>query len=449
MPSITSSDPEQVPGLLDDIDHDVASGEDHAASSLDGANRRRKSWLVASSAAVVLIVVSLVAVFFNPFARAPEEQVATATVTTGTVTTTVEAKGSITAASTSNVAFANPGTITGIAVSIGQTVAAGQELATVDPADADRALQKAQSALSAAETALSNVRASYSAASNALDDARAVLASTPADAPEYAANAASLRDQESALPLKDTEVVNAVMVRDDAAREVEAAKAERDKTVLKAPIAGVVTAINATVGSVTAGGGSSSSSTAADPAEGSGSSVSAAPSGLITISDVSSLFVSASVAEADIGQVALTQAAKVTLASDASVVLDGTVVSIAPTPQTNAAGVVSYAAVIQLAGPPPTVKLGQTAFVSIVTASSADVPTLPATAVTVTAPGTGTVLLAPKTAGTAGKTIPVKVGLSGGGVIEITDGLKDGDVVQLTMPPADDTGGMTDGSSFE
>jgi macrolide-specific efflux system membrane fusion protein len=412
---------------------------------------RKRTWIIGAAIVVLVAVVGCILLVANPFAPAPVAKTATATVETGTVTTTVDATGAIAAAATSNASFSAPGTITGIAVAVGQSVVAGQDLATIDSADADRALAKAQGALNAAETALDNSRASYSLTRTDLANARATRDATPFDSPEYSAAVSAVSELENALTLKDTDVANAATARDDAARDVDAAQSERDKTVLKASINGVVTAINGTVGSVTVGGGSSSgpaASTDASSPAGATAGSGAAPTGLITISDTSSLFVSAAIPEADIGAVALAQAATVTMAGDPSVAIAGSVTSIAPTPQTDTAGVVTFAAMIQLTTPPETVKLGETGFVSIVTASATDVLTLPASAVTMTAPGEGTVQLAPKKkSGTAAKTVPVKVGLSGDGVVEITEGLALSDVVQIPTPPDGGTGADVGGST--
>ncbi len=397
----------------------------------------KKTWMISGAVlAAVAIAGGAVLAIANPFAAPPAPTAATATVEKGTVSAVVSGKGAIGAAATSNASFAKGGTITAIAVTVGQAVAAGQELAAIDPADADRELEKARGGLGAAETALANAREAYQTAKNALGNARALLAAAPSDAPDYASLVAAVREQESALPSRDTEVVNAVKARDDAAREVEAAQAARDQTVLKAPMAGVVTAVNGTVGSVAAGGGSSSDSGAGSSNSGSGSS---APSGLITISDVSSLRVVASIPEADIAKVALEQTAVVTLAGTDAVSIKGVVTALEPTPQTSSEGVVSYAVRIQLVDPPASVKLGQTGFVSITTAAASDVMMLPTAAVTLTSPGEGTVLLVEKK-GAPAKAVPVKTGLSGDGFTEITDGVQAGDVVELTLPPIDGAG---------
>ncbi|MFF2273835.1 efflux RND transporter periplasmic adaptor subunit [Agromyces sp. NPDC058136] len=397
----------------------------------------KKTWMIISAVVVaVAIAGGAVFAFANPFAAQPTPPAATATVEKGTVSAAVSGKGAIGAATTSNASFAKGGTITAISVTVGQTVAAGQELATVDPADADRELEKVRGGLRAAETALANTREALQTAKNALGNSRALLAAAPGDAPDYASLVAAVREQEGALPSRDTDVVNAVKARDDAAREVEAAQAARDQTVLKAPMAGVVTAINGTVGSIASGGGTSSDSGSSSSSSGSGSST---PSGLITISDVSSLRVVASIPEADIARVALEQTAVVTLAGRDGVSINGLVTSVEPTPQTSTEGVVSYAVRIQLVDPPASVKLGQTGFVSITTAAASDVLMLPTAAVTLTAPGEGTVQLVRKK-GAPAKVVPVKTGLSGGGFTEITEGLDVGDIVELTVTPSGGAG---------
>lgn len=392
----------------------------------------KKTWIISGSCLTAVVVAAVIIAFANPFAAPPVAKAATVTAEVGTVTTVVSGKGAIAAAATSNASFVKPGTITGIAVTVGQTVAVGQDLATTDPADADRELNKAQSALSAAESALENARSSYWTASKALDSARAAFAAAPADAPERATLGDAVREQEISLPSRDTEVVAAAKTRDDAAAEVAAAQAARDQTVLKAPMAGVVTAINGTVGSVASGGGSSSDSA--------GSGSEKPPAGLITISDVSALRVTASIPEADIAKVVLQQTAVVALAASGDAPISGTVISVAPTPQTTTEGVVTYAVTIQLIDPPAGIKLGQTGFVSIATAEAADVVTLPSEAVKLTAPGEGTVQLVVKK-GAPAKTVKVKTGLTGNGLAEITDGVSAGDVVEIgSATPSEDPG---------
>jgi len=375
----------------------------------------------------------------------------TTTVATGSVVSSVAGKGAISAAATANVSFAVPGTVTGIAVAVGQTVAAGQEVATIDPAAADRELEKARSALAAAETVLGNSRASYARAQAGVAAARAALAapapaagSAPSrDAPEDAAVAAqaaaaqaasaqaaaaqAVRDAETALATADTEVVGSVKARDDAGRDVATAEAARAATSLKAPIAGVVTAVNGTIGSVAGGTGTSQEQT-------SGTTQSTAATALVQISDVSKLRVTAAIPEADIGAVQAGQAASITLAGGSATTLTGTVVTVAPTPQSSAEGVVSYPVTVELSDAAPSVKLGQTGFVTITTVERPDVLTLSTDAIVLTSPGVGTVTRVDKKGVVA--QAEVGLGISGNGVTEITSGLVEGDVVQLPLPAA-------------
>ncbi|MBD8467267.1 HlyD family efflux transporter periplasmic adaptor subunit [Plantibacter sp. CFBP 8798] len=401
--------------------------------------RKKRMVIVVLGASAIAIAAASVFALGGSFSS-PPAPTSTVKVTRGDVTSTVSGKGAISAAQTSNASFARPGTISSISVTLGQAVAVGQDLAAVDPADADRALEKAQEALSAADTAVVNARSSYASAKQNLTDARDTLNAIAPDAPEYASAVSSVRSQEESLPGRDTDVVNAVKARDDAAREIAAAQAARDQTVLKAPIAGVVTAINGTVGSVTSGGGTSSEAPAADAAK------PAASTALITISDTSTLRVTALIPEADIGRVALEQIASVTLAGGPSEApTSGTIVAVAPTPQTSTDGVVSYPVTIQLSNPPATVKLGQTGFVAIVTASRTAVLTLPAAAINQSVPGKTTVMRVPAGKNAAPRSVPVTIGLSGNGIIEILDGLEPGDIIEL--PAAGSAGKAPMGSA--
>jgi HlyD family secretion protein len=108
----------------------------------------------------------------------------TAAVTQGPIAVTVSGSGSVAAARTVDLAFEQDGTITSVDVAIGDTVAAGQTLATIDASDLQLALQQAQASLKAAEAQLTAAQEGsatpqdLASAQASLDSAQAQLAQT-------------------------------------------------------------------------------------------------------------------------------------------------------------------------------------------------------------------------------------------------------------------------------
>jgi macrolide-specific efflux system membrane fusion protein len=125
----------------------------------------------------------------------------------GTITATVTADGTLQPASTATADFDTSGTVTAVYVKVGQKVTAGQLLAKIDPADAQRDLDLARANLDAADDALN----------------RAVTAGTDTGAAQSAVDTARLA--------------------------VDDANAAMAGTRLTAPMAGTVIAVNGTIGS--------------------------------------------------------------------------------------------------------------------------------------------------------------------------------------------------------
>ncbi|MFC9983520.1 efflux RND transporter periplasmic adaptor subunit [Microbacterium keratanolyticum] len=384
-------------------------------------------------------------------ASAPSEVPASTTTLTAekaTVQSTVSGKGAIVAAATADASFQSAGTITSISVSMGQTVAAGQQLATIDPAAAQRELEKATTAAASADRAVNLARdnagrsqASLSAAQQALNREQSAPApvveesgdggtSTIDDRATKIANAQqSVREAEAAVASAEAAVLDAVGAQTNAAADVAAAQAAKDATVLVAPIAGVVTAINGTVGTTTTAGEASAQN---------GGRASAS-SGFVQISDTSSWHTTIAVSEADVSSVQAEQSATVTMAGSRNEQITGRVVAVSPIPTTSSEGVVSYAVSVALDSAPAAVRIGRTGFVTIVVAEAKDVVALPSEAVTVERAGEGSVQMRDKNGNLA--TLDVKTGLVGGGMTEIKHGLKPGSVVEVTIPrPTDNPG---------
>src|ERR1700694_1945279 len=135
---------------------------------------RRKNLPTAILAGIGLVLASLIArdVFFPPSTATPVG-LRTATVAKGTVTNSVTATGTLVPAQQMNLGFKTAGTLTAVAVHVGDHVSRGQLLATIDQAPLQVALQQAQATLTSAQATLANPLSgtSLTQAQHALDQA--------------------------------------------------------------------------------------------------------------------------------------------------------------------------------------------------------------------------------------------------------------------------------------
>ncbi|MEV0902005.1 biotin/lipoyl-binding protein [Actinoplanes sp. NPDC049802] len=327
----------------------------------------------------------------------------TVTVQQGTVTKTATADGTLESASTASATFETSGTVTVIKVKVGDKVKKGQVLAKVDPAAAQRALDAAEADLDAAQ--------------DSLDRAEDAGSDT-------------------------TDAANQVTEAELAVDEAEAGVAG---TVLTAPMAGTVTAVNGTLGG-SASGSSSSSSSGGSQGGGtsSSSSSSSSSSGFIEIADLTRMQVAAGFAEADATSLKEKQAATVTWNALSGVSQSAKVTAIDPS-ATTSNSVVTYGVTLTLDKVPAGAKVGQTVSVSVTTGSKENVVLVNAAAIT-TVGRRHTVTVV---ANGVQETRSVEIGLEGDSATEITSGLTAGEqvVVKTTSTSTSGTsqGGMMGG----
>ena len=105
----------------------------------------------------------------------------TATVGTGTVEATLDAVGTITPANQASLNFNVSGTVSAVDVSVGQTVTAGQTLASLNIADLNATVVSAQATLAAAQATLASAEASQTDTE--------VVSSTSSDTPTSSSSA--------------------------------------------------------------------------------------------------------------------------------------------------------------------------------------------------------------------------------------------------------------------
>jgi macrolide-specific efflux system membrane fusion protein len=365
-------------------------------------------------AIVALAIVGIGAVFVAagglPTSAAATTQYLTGAVTTGDVTDDVAATGSIASSASYGVAFGSPAhlaaadapagsttwTASDVKVKVGDTVKQGQVLATADTADLKRQLADATTAV---DTARIGLRAAKATLSDAND----------ADV------TAQIRQAKIGVNNAETQLSSAITARADLQTQIKLA-------TLKAPIDGIVTAVNITKGLV-------------------------APSGDAIVIDAASFEVTADVVESDLAKMAVGQTASVAISAiDQSVA--GKVTAIAPTAVGDTTGgVVSYAVTVALQDVPATVRAGMTADVTITIDRATNVLTVPAASLRGTAGDYSVLILGADGTPTAQ---PVEVGLVTNTTAEIKSGLTDGQQVVTGVNTAQNgtttpTGGFVGG----
>ncbi len=311
----------------------------------------------------------------------------TVTVSRGNLTESVSASGSVESAKTSALSFSGSGTVKKIYVEVGDKVEKGAELAVLDRTEALEDLNAAKANLAVAEdgdTGTTQGYAAYVQAQNAVKSAQRAL----------------------------------------------------DGTVIHAPFAGTVTAVNGTVG-----GSASGSSSSGNDANTSSSSSS---SGFIEIANPSKLKIESSFTEADTTKLKVGQNATVGFSALSGVTADGKVTRIDTEPATTD-NVVSFGVTITLTGKPAKVRIGQTATATVTVSEASDVLYVPAAAVS-TAGGQSTVTVLEN-----GKPVvrTVTTGVTGTTGVEIKSGLEEGDQVRLTVSTSTSgTGGNMPGGGL-
>ncbi|MER6827677.1 efflux RND transporter periplasmic adaptor subunit [Streptosporangium sp. NPDC000563] len=314
--------------------------------------------------------------------------VRTVPVTRATVSASVSASGTVSSARARSLSFGTNGTVEKIYVKAGDKVTAGQILARLDDESAQESLDAAAAALDTADddTSTAETYAQYVTARNTY----------------------------------------------------RAAKRAVDGTVIKAPFAGTVTAVNGTVGGSSGGASrAGTTGTTATTAAGSGASANAdgaanASGGFIDLADTRRLELVGTFTETDVTRLKVGQAASIGFDALSGVTASGKVTQIQPT-ATIGNNVVRYPVTISFTEVPKEVRLGQTATVEIVVERAEDVLAVSSTVISTTG-GRSTVTVLRD-----GRQVPVQVetGIKGDTLTEIRSGLAEGE--QVVRPTATET----------
>lgn len=379
----------------------------------------------------VVVAVAILAGTITIFALQPSENqadsVLTEVVERRDVTTTVAASGVVEASDQRSVSFRQAGQLASIEVSVGDVVAEGDLLATLDPSDLEAALAQARSGLEAARGGITSAAQGEANAQFGINSADARL--TRAEQAVRAARGESRdsRDnanRELAAAQADRDAAELAMqvaregrVQADialAAAQASFDQAERalEDAALVAPMSGTVISIASKVGEQL----------------GSTSPTAGASSAFMVIADLDTFVVTADFAEADV--VGIEEGQEVTVTFDAipGASVTGTVLEAGLFGGVDPAGgrLTTYEVTISLPNPPNGLRVGMTAQASITTESQSNVLAAPVTALVERDGQTSVRVL-----GADGNIalVDITVGIQGGYWIEITSGLSGGERV--------------------
>ena len=361
--------------------------------------RRTRGWVRAVVAAVVVGAVGTGVWWFGvrDSAAAAEEPVTrTVAASLTTMEKTVDGTGTLTPAVQEDVAFAVSGTVTSVQVAQGQTVTAGQVLATVDTLQLDADLLAAKATLATAQARL--------------DDAQ---------------------DDDDGSSTAEAQVAAAQAQVDVAQAKVDDAQAATADATLVAPVAGLLTVVDLAVGDAVTGGGEGATSPQG------GDTGSTAP---FTIVGTDAWEVVVSVSDADVAHVEVGDQAELTV-DGADGLVFGTVAEVGLL-STGEDGVAAYPVTVAVDGGQDGLHDGVSADVSLVYERRTDVLAVPSMAVS-TVDGQ-TVVTTVAADGTQTQT-PVTTGETSDSMTEVTEGLAEGDEVVLAVfTPRSTQGGQGD-----
>jgi macrolide-specific efflux system membrane fusion protein len=332
-------------------------------------------------------------------AAAAETSLATATVAASltTLEKSVAGSGTLTPAVQEDVSFEASGTVTSVDVSAGQSVTAGQTLATIDTLQLNADLLSAKATLASARALL--------AASEDDDDG--------SDAAEAQVAASAAR-------------VEVAQAKVDTAAEALAG------ATLVAPVAGLLTEVNLTVGQAVSTGAAGP-----DDAAGAGSTAH------FVIVGTDRWGIDITVDDSEVPLIAVGDQAEITI-EDVVDPIFGVVIEIGLI-STSTNGVAGYPVSIEVTGRPDGVHDGVAADVAIIYERRTDVLTVPSAAVRTVDGASEVTQLAED--GTE-VTTPVTVGETVGDLTEVVSGLVEGDevvVTVVTQREQDGTGQMPGG----
>jgi multidrug efflux pump subunit AcrA (membrane-fusion protein) len=341
-----------------------------------------------------------------------------------------------------NLDFEVSGKLATLNVAVGDTVKIGQIVATIDPKDFKRSYDAAKLAY---EKANLNYKAKVESQKLALvtesekvislkrdwdrllKDYQDMLiisetyAATEIEAKkrllENAQQAYMLANEQHLINKNSTYSVAIEKVNVESAKlQMDIAKENVDKTILKASRDGIILKISSTIGN-TVGPNNSDDTLAANSSH------------FIVYSDSKNYEVTTSVSEQDLPMVTLGQLVRVTFDAIKNTVYEGKVTQIDELPTTDSSGIVTYGVTAELNSGFDQISIGMTATTQLIQKYEADVIIIPNRAVTMEK---GIQYVQVKNASGVIEKRKIKAGLTDGRNVAVSSGLEEGETVVIT-----------------
>jgi len=332
-------------------------------------------------------------------------------VSQGDIVREVRATGRLEAVTTVQVGAEISGRISNVEVDYNDHVKAGQVLARFDRAALEAQLAQIQATLAASRAAVEQAKTDRERVARDKERADRLFASKSLSETEYDNATAASR-----LMAQRVSAAEAQLAAQQASYTL--AKTNLDHTIIRAPIDGVVITRNVDPGQTVA-------------------SMLQTPVLFTVAADLRKMHVIASVDEADIGEVAVKQAATFTVNAYSTRTFDGVVTEVRSSPQI-VQDVVTYGTEVEVDNTDLALKPGMTASVRIRTAAAKDVLRVAAAAFQFNPPGekpsaeSGVWVLS----GGVLKRVPAKPGISDGELTSITPGeIAVGDEIVYELTP--------------
>ena len=396
-----------------DLTEELPLDDENVLAPERASRWRRYRWPIVGMAVIVIAAAVGLTLWLTSSSSTPvglSVTTVTVPVTTGTIQQTVASSGTLEPASQANLNFAVPGTVDAVWVKAGQTVTAGEILASVGTTALSEDVNAAQAQLTAAEDRLSSDEASGAAASQIDTDE------------------ASVTSAESSLSTAQTNLNDAS---------------------LTSTIAGTVASVDLTngqqvTGSGTGGSGGDTGAAAAD-ASGDTGTGSTGTTGQIVVIGTDSYIVNTTVDDTEIGEIADGDQVDLTDTGSASPVY-GTVGSISLI-GSQSSDITTFPVVINVTGNPTGLYAGSTVDAAIIVKQLNNVTEVPTEAISYGTNGQATVT---EVVNGAHVVKDVTVGAAEAGETQITSGISSGAKVlerQITFhAPGGGTGGLLGGT---
>jgi HlyD family secretion protein len=341
--------PRLVPKAPDTAERPAAEGRAGLEQALAGVDRRKWTRRLAILGGVLLVVAAIV-VWRIEAAPAPPARYVTARLTRGDVIETVQSTGQVKPTTEVQVGAQVSGRVTKVHVDFNSRVKKGDVLAEIDPTLFGAQIESTQAQIAAASASVARATANVATTKLRVDRAKKLSAE----------GIGSQADLEAAQGAHDVAVAEVAAARAQVAQiraQLKSSKTNLDYTRIYSPIDGIV--INRAIDS--------------------GQTVAAsfqAPTMFVIAEDLSKMRVLADIDEADVGRLKEGMTAKITVDAFPGESFAGTVSQVRFSP-VNQSGVVTYAAIVEVANQDLKLRPGMTATVTITTAEAKGITRVP------------------------------------------------------------------------